>query len=63
MTMTGKKEILEEKLVPAPLISPKIPYGLACDETRGLLGAKRRLTGRVMTCSTVFLPQPRLWLL
>jgi hypothetical protein len=32
--MTGKTEVLEEKLAPIPLSPPQIPYGLAWDITR-----------------------------
>ena len=63
MILTGKIEILEEKLVPAPLCPPKFPYGRACDETRVLRPGHVVLHVAEYTCRTVILPLPRLWLL
>jgi len=63
MTVTWKKEILEEKPATAPLCSPKIPYGQACDETRGLYPGHVVFHVAEDTCRTIILPQPRLWLL
>ena len=34
MTLTGKTEVLGEKLVPVPLCPPQIPHGLTWNRTR-----------------------------